>query len=883
MLKVLRACGNNLVTAALFTVAFGSVHAQSSSCPTPAAPFITQIPGTNAVLASFDASGGPYDFYAQGGPTGFTPVTPSFDTTGSGVETGGNSMTSPIFLPQVLPGAHDFYLTRFCFGMNAFSNNAPVVAFTMPACDTSLPWAEGFEDMSAIGPYLLPSCWYNRTSFHATGGSGHNALHDPRTGGTYLLGEYANNGINWTPGFYLEGGASYDFSFYYTGDGDSAWTGKIYVNNAQQDMDATQLGADFIDPSQHTQTTYAYARRSFTPAATGTYYFGTSATHDGPTAGFLGFDDFAVDVCSRQATISIAPSATSICIGMPVTFTATTQYTVTDKTIQWYKNGIVYPHSSTVYTDSTLTSTDVIQAIVISYDPDLCKDRDTSEAISINVVNPANTQVALTATPACARTPITLTINSSGLGSAPVFGWYKNGSLLPGKTNSTLVLDSLAVGYVDTYFGFADNVTTGCVTDTLIYTNAVRLESRPYPTANIRPTSTSAICENASLQLRLYPQDTIPGNSFQWNLNGSPIPGATGTTYAATLAGSYTATVSNASGCTKTSPAKVLTTIAAPVSGISASGPTHICPSGSVTLNASSVPGATFRWYKNGMTTSTTTASNLVNKTGSYMVASTANGCTTMSDSIVVVLHDAPNINVVLNGPAVSCAGTPVTIDAMSDPDYSYQWYRSSVAQPGATSSSFAPTISGTYKVGIQNYGCGVKYSPTRTVTINQPAAAVISITSQTATLAKLQGNNGTTLYDYQWFHNGGPISGATVRNYNATQNGIYTLSLTTKTTGCADTSNAITATLASPGSRYAAALESGNEISIYPNPSDGLFYINAEEAVNATVKDVQGRTVLEAKGASAIDLSAQPKGIYMLMISDTDGNLLKAERLIRQ
>lgn len=45
--------------------------------------------------------------------------------------------------------------------------------------------------------------------------------------------------------------------------------------------------------------------------------------------------------------------------------------------------------------------------------------------------------------------------------------------------------------------------------------------------------------------------------TYQWKLNGNNIPGATASTYAATLGGSYTAVVTNAAGSATTSPAVV--------------------------------------------------------------------------------------------------------------------------------------------------------------------------------------------------------------------------------------------------------------------------------------------------------------------------------------
>jgi hypothetical protein len=65
--------------------------------------------------------------------------------------------------------------------------------------------------------------------------------------------------------------------------------------------------------------------------------------------------------------------------------------------------------------------------------------------------------------------------------------------------------------------------------------------------------------------------------------------------------------------------------------------------------------------------------------------------------------------------------------------------------------------------------------------------------------------------------------------------------------------------------------IETVDPVSVYPNPSDGLFYIkNADGAAIATVSDISGKRILEKVPEPVnpvIDLSNQAPGIYILSL----------------
>jgi hypothetical protein len=73
-----------------------------------------------------------------------------------------------------------------------------------------------------------------------------------------------------------------------------------------------------------------------------------------------------------------------------------------------------------------------------------------------------------------------------------------------------------------------------------------------------------------------------------------------------------------------------------------------------------------------------------------------------------------------------------------------------------------------------------------------------------------------------------------------------------------------------------------GKSIRIYPNPTSGIVHIDASVKVKVVLRDVTGKSVLEASEVKEIDLGDIANGMYQLYISDMDGKLLRAEKLTK-
>lgn len=152
--------------------------------------------------------------------------------------------------------------------------------------------------------------------------------------------------------------------------------------------------------------------------------------------------------------------------------------------------------------------------------------------------------------------------------------------------------------------------------------------------------------------------------------------------------------------------------------------------------------------------------------------------------------------------------------------------------------------------------------------------ASTLTVTIEPVTVAPIITVNGSTftsniLTGNQWYLNGNIIPGATGSTYTATVNGVYTDVVTTN--GCPSAhSNSIT--LSNVG---IPDIEGINSISIYPNPSNGIFNIDINSTRNLTINvkifDVLGQLVDESEiknFKSTIDLTSKANGMYFIQIN---------------
>src|SRR6185436_7904909 len=155
--------------------------------------------------------------------------------------------------------------------------------------------------------------------------------------------------------------------------------------------------------------------------------------------------------------------------------------------------------------------------------------------------------------------------------------------------------------------------------------------------------------------------------AYQWKNNGNNISGATGQSYNASSAGSYTVVITNACG-TAASSAISVTVNPLPSATITPAGPTTFCSGGSVTLNAPVAANRTYQWKKAANLISGATQSSYTATTGGkykVIVTNTVTGCSkTTTSATVVTVNALPAATITPQGPTTFCAGGSVVLAA---------------------------------------------------------------------------------------------------------------------------------------------------------------------------------------------------------------------------
>lgn len=223
------------------------------------------------------------------------------------------------------------------------------------------------------------------------------------------------------------------------------------------------------------------------------------------------------------------------------------------------------------------------------------------------------------------------------------------------------------------------------------------------PGVSIASVGSATVCAPATVTLNSTVGDPDTGSTltYQWNLGGTPIAGATNVTYVATVSGTYNLTVYDNPGCDSTSPSIVVAINPLPAA---INGTLNVCTGGTTALTDASSGGT---WSSLNTTIASVGGSTGV-VTGvsadtSTIVYTLPTGCNVTA---VVTVNPGPTATITPLGSTTLCAGGSVTLDASTGAGYTYQWQLGGTNIGGATNSSYIATTGGNYTVIVYQGLC---------------------------------------------------------------------------------------------------------------------------------------------------------------------------------
>jgi large repetitive protein len=195
----------------------------------------------------------------------------------------------------------------------------------------------------------------------------------------------------------------------------------------------------------------------------------------------------------------------------------------------------------------------------------------------------------------------------------------------------------------------------------------------------------------------------------------------------------------------------------------------------------------TYQWKKDGIDIPGATLSSLsVSVAGVYTFVATQSGCNVTAPNITLSFGTSGFNASTIYGDEVACTGTSKTIESSYYSNTAtYQWQKDGVNISGATNRSYVATTSGVYKSTMTDGAC-IYNAGDRRITFGTGLLTFISVSNGDSTLCSTSSTSKTlfatyyssvpTQYTYQWKKDGVNISGATGRDYTASQVGVYSV-----------------------------------------------------------------------------------------------------------
>ncbi len=497
------------------------------------------------------------------------------------------------------------------------------------------------------------------------------------------------------------------------------------------------------------------------PAATTTYCITSVTDGNGCTTSGLNLCQTVTVTNNVTPSVTIAAStATTICAGTSVTFTATPVNGGATPTYQWFVNGNPQGPASVTntFTYSPLNGQSVTCIMTTSL---ACNTAPTATSnallFTVNpVVNPTVTINTVPAGAICAGTSVTFTAVPNNGGMAPTYQWLSGGNPIPGQTTNTFTSSTLTNGQVITV---QMTSSAACPSPAVATSAPVNMTVNPIliPSVTIAAAPAGPVCAGANITFTATPTNGGPGVAYQWTVNGNNVGNNSATFSSTTLNNGDNVQVTITSNALCASPTTAQSNIitanilplVTPSVTIAPSVAGAICAGTNITYTATPTNGGaapTYAWYVNnnlqpGNTGNTFTLSSPANNTTVYVIMTSNAACLTQATgtSPTTTLTVNPLPSATFTGGATVCQGqnANLTINLTgTGPFNNLQVWNTTSATPVQTlngvagpTATFTTGTAGTYFISeVNDANCpNTANSPQVTVTVNALPTATLS------------------------------------------------------------------------------------------------------------------------------------------------------------
>ena len=228
-------------------------------------------------------------------------------------------------------------------------------------------------------------------------------------------------------------------------------------------------------------------------------------------------------------TVSIVTDNNNICAGTNVTFTATPTGEGNNPVYVWNVNGSTFGWGPT-YSTTLLNNGDVVFVTLSSSETCVTNPSVASNNLTISVAPSVTPTVSIISDHviSCQGSLVTFTSNGSNGGLNPGYQWYLNGVAVAGETNDTYASNSFSNNDA---VSLEYTTSEACFTVHTATSNSIQLivNANSQPTVNI--TNLPAVCSGVNTTFNTNVTNVGLTPSYQWEINGTPINGATNSSY----------------------------------------------------------------------------------------------------------------------------------------------------------------------------------------------------------------------------------------------------------------------------------------------------------------------------------------------------------------